>query len=156
MLFLIAINLLGGISNLSCHISLGDILFGGSLSYIGAIGSVFRLGFFNSWISCCSSIANKLLDDIDCTSGRTWLGSQDLSGLINNEDPTGGAVGLLLQADRRDEGQTGIAKKRIGELLLLLESSVALWRVLGETIDGKAGGGEIGVGVAEITYLSGT
>jgi hypothetical protein len=84
-----------------------------------------------------------------------WLGSEDLSGLVDNEDTAGGTGRGLLEIDGGNQGGAGITEERIWEVILLLEGGVGLGRILRETINRKASRGKIGILISEVAGLLG-
>lgn len=100
-------------------------------------------------------LGNKLLNSVNSGSRTSRLGNKNLALLINNKYTTLGALGRLLQANGLNEGRLGVTKKRVRELLLLLECGVCLGRVGAEAIDGKTISSERLVRVSEEADLGG-
>ena len=101
-------------------------------------------------------IGHNLLDGGDSAVGRAGLGDEDLAGLVDDKNTARGtAAGRLAQANGVDEGLGRVAQQGVGQPLVGLEGGVGLGGVVGEAVDGEAGGGEGRVLVAEEASLLG-
>lgn len=69
---------------------------------------------------------NQSLDSIRSSSRTARLGNKHLALLADDKHATLGSLGLLLQANGRDESRPGVAQEGVGQLLLLLEGGVGL------------------------------
>lgn len=100
-------------------------------------------------------LGEDLLGHINGSLRASFLSSQNLSALIDDEDATGCSALSRLEANCCDEGAGRVAEQRVLELLLGLESGVGLGAVGGEAVDVKAAGREGRVRVAEEADLLG-
>jgi hypothetical protein len=101
-------------------------------------------------------IRHKFLHSIHSGIRAACLAKQHLALLIHGKDAAGGSLGGLLEANGTDEGGTGVAEQRIGQVLFRLEGSIGFGRISRETVDGQSRGGEMRVVVAEQADLLGT
>jgi hypothetical protein len=159
LFLLFAVLLLGLLLGITIGLSLLVILLllGRSLLLLdGVLGLLLSLlGLRSRSRLTVGHLGDELLDYIDSRSGATWGTGQDLAGLVDDENPAGGALGRLLEANGANQRGVGVAEKRVGQVLLLLEGSVGLGRVGGQAVDGESTGRQRLVGVSEEAGLRG-
>jgi hypothetical protein len=136
--------LCGGLSTRSSILNRSLLLLASIAAVAAVLSSGFGLGLGT----------DELLDDIECTIRGSGLRNKNLARFVNDENSASGTARSLLQTNSRDEGGVGITEERVLELLLLLETGVALGRVVGEAVEGEAGRSDIGIGISKIAYLS--
>lgn len=100
-------------------------------------------------------LLHQLLDPVMGANGASCLSDEDLAILVNDKDASLSARGGLLQANGSNERVAGVAEKRVGKLLLLLEGGVGLGRVGAQAVDGEAVSGQRLIRVAEEAHLGG-
>lgn len=98
---------------------------------------------------------DQVLDQAERLLWSSWGAQKHFSFLVDGKDATDGALGRLLQAKGADELEGWITQKRVGQLLLGLESRVSLRRVARESKDRESSRGQVGVVVSKGACLSG-
>lgn len=98
---------------------------------------------------------NKILDDLVGPSGTARLRGKNLAFLVYHENTTRGALGRLLQTNRRNECLRRVTEEAVRQILLSLEGGVRLGAVVGEAKNAETSCSQRRVRVAEKTDLCG-